>query len=299
MALNRKIAYIDLTEGTIETKPISLKLRQLFIGGRGLDSYLMYNHTKPGVDALSPENVLFISAGVLVGTLASASARTHVCSKSPLTNFYGSANMGGFFAPELRWAGFDHLVIKGKAEKPVYLWIHNGEIEIRDAENIWGKSVPETQQAIRNELNDREIKILTIGPAGERLVRYANVMTGLKDSGGRTGMGAVLGSKNLKAVAARGTMDIKIAHPEEALDYDKKFITQITSAKVSQTQGKIGTPFIWGATNTQGLVRVHNFQLNQLENADDVEAEAIDEHVIGMAGCFGCQVHCRARYRCV
>jgi aldehyde:ferredoxin oxidoreductase len=296
MALNRKIAYINLTSGDIETKPIPIRLRQLFLGGRGLDSYLMYNHANPGVDALSLDNVLCISAGLLGGTLASASARTHICSKSPLTNYYGSANMGGFFAPELRWAGFDHLMIKGRAERPVYIWIHNGEIEIRDAERIWGKSVPETQQAIRDELGDRDIKVLTIGLAGEKMVRYANVMTGLKDSGGRTGMGAVLGSKNLKAVAVRGTMDIKIAHPEEALDYNKKFITQITSAKVSQTQGMIGTPFIWGATNTQGLVRVNNFQLNQLENADDVEAEAIDEYVIGMAGCFGCQVHCRAKY---
>jgi aldehyde:ferredoxin oxidoreductase len=296
MALNRKIAYIDLSTGKIETKPIPIKMRERFLGGRGLDAYLLYNHLKPGVDALSPDNVAVVSAGILVGTLASATARTHVMGKSPLTNFLGSCNMGGFFSPELRWAGFDHLVIKGKAAKPVYLWIHNGEIEIRDAKNVWGKSVHESQQAIRDELGDRDIKVLTIGPAGERLVRFANVMTGLKDAGGRTGMGALLGSKNLKAIAARGTMDINIAHPAEALDYNKQFITQITSAKVSVTQGKIGTPFIFGATNSQGLVRTRNFQLNQLENSDNVEAEAIDKYAIGMAGCFGCQVHCRAKY---
>ena len=296
MALNRKIAYIDLTTGKIETKPIPVKMREQFLGGRGLDSYLLYNHLKPGVDALSPDNVAVVSAGILVGTLASATSRCHVCGKSPLTNLLGSCNMGGFFSPELRWAGFDHLVIKGKAAKPVYLWIHNGEIEIRDAQNVWGKTVPEAQQAIRDELGDREIKVLTIGPAGERLVRFANVMTGPKNAGGRTGMGAVLGSKNLKAVAARGTMDIKIAHPTEALEYNKRFITQITSAKVSQTQGRIGTPFIFGATNTQGLVRCQNFRLNQLENSDDVEAEALDEYSIGMAACFGCEVHCRSKY---
>jgi aldehyde:ferredoxin oxidoreductase len=296
MALNRKIAYIDLTTGKIETRPIPVKMRQLYIGSRGLDAYLLYNHLKPGVDPLGPDNAAIISAGILVGTLASASARTHVCGKSPLTNFLGSCNMGGFFTPELRWAGFDHLVIKGKAPKPVYLWVHNGEIEIRDAKNVWGKTVPEAQQAIRDELGDREIKVLTIGPAGERLVRFANVMTGPKNAGGRTGMGAVLGSKNLKAVAARGTTDIKIAHPAEALEYNKKFITQITSAKVSQTQGKLGTPFIFGATNSQGLVRTRNFQLNQLENSDNVEAEAIHQYTVGMAGCFGCQVHCREKY---
>jgi aldehyde:ferredoxin oxidoreductase len=296
MALNRKIAYINLTTDKIETNPIPISIRRKFLGGRGLDMYLMYNHIKPGVDPLGPDNVAFISAGILVGTLASATARTHVCGKSPLTNFLGSTNMGGFFSPELRWAGFDHLVIKGKAEKPVYLWIHNGEIEIRDAKNVWGKTVPEAQQAIRDELGDRDIKVLTIGPAGEKLVRFANVMTGPKDAGGRTGMGAILGSKNLKAVAARGTMDINIAHPAEALEYNKRFITQVTSAKVSQTQGLIGTPFIFGATNTQGLVRTRNFQLNQLEHSDNVEAEAIHQYTTGMAGCFGCQVHCREKY---
>ena len=296
MALNRKIAYINLTSGEIETRPIPTKMRELFLGGRGLDMYLMYNHITPGVDPLGPDNVAFISAGILAGTLASASARTHIAGKSPLTGFVGSTNMGGFFAPELRWAGFDHLVIKGKAAKPVYLWIHNGEIEIRDAQNIWGKTVPETQAIIREELGDRDIKVLTIGPAGEKLVRFANVMTGLKNAGGRTGMGALLGSKNLKAIAVRGTMDIKIAHPAEALDYDRKVITQVTSAKVSKTQGVLGTPFIWGATNSWGGIRTRNFQLNQFEYCDAIEPEAIDEFVTGYASCFGCQVHCRAKY---
>lgn len=219
MALDRKIAYINLTTGDIESKPIPLKMRQLFLGGRGLDMYLMYNHIKAGTDPLGPDSVALVSAGILVGTLASASARTHIGGKSPLTGYVGSTNMGGFFAPELRWAGFDHLVITGKAEKPVYLWIHNGEIEVRDAKNIWGKSVTESQQAIRDELGDRDIKILTIGPAGEKQVRFASIMTGLKDAGGRSGMGALLGSKNLKAIAVRGKMDIKIAHPAEALRF--------------------------------------------------------------------------------
>ncbi len=296
MALNRKIAYINLTTGEIETKPIPIKMRRMFLGSRGLDAYLMYNHIKPGVDPLGPDNVAIISAGVLVGTLASASSRTHVGGKSPLTGYFGSANMGGFFGPEMRWAGFDHLVIKGKANKPVYLWIHNGEIEIRDASSIWGKTVHDTPEIIREELGDRDIKVLTIGPAGENLVRYANVMTGIKNSGGRSGMGALLGSKNLKAVAIRGTMDIKIEHPVEALEYNKRIIDLITSSKVNQTQGRLGTPFIWGATNSQGLVRVNNFQLNQLEDADDVEPESLDRFSIGMTGCFGCQVHCRPKY---
>ncbi len=303
MALNRKIAYIDLTTGDIETRPIALEVRKKFIGGRGLDAYLLYNHTKKGCDPLGPDNALIISGGILTATCASATARTHVMAKSPLTNMLGSANMGGFFAPELAWAGFHHLVIKGKAKKPSYIFIKNGEIEIREAGDIWGLSVTDAQWALRQELGDEEVKSCVCGPAGENLVRFANVMTGVKNSAGRTGMGCVMGSKNLKAVSARGTMDIEIAHPIEALEYNKSFINQITSAKVSQTQGTLGTPFIWGATNSWGGVRTRNFQYNQCEYSDDIEPERIDEiceETMGphhMTGCFGCQVHCRAQYK--
>jgi len=303
MALDRKIAYINLTTGDIEVKPIPMAVRKKFLGGRGLDAYLLYNHAPKGCDPVGPDNPLIISSGLLTATCASATARTHVMAKSPLTGLLGSCNMGGFFAPEMAWAGFHHLVIKGKAEKPVYLFLNNGNIEIRDAENLWGKSVTDTQWAIRDELEDEEVKSLVIGPAGENLVAFANVMTGIKNAGGRTGMGCVMGSKNLKAVACRGTMDIKIAHPVEALEYNKRFIDQITSAKVSQTQGTLGTPFIWGATNSWGGLRTENFRYNQLEYADDIEPERIDEiatETMGphhMAGCFACQVHCRAQYK--
>ena len=296
MALNRKIAYIDLTKGEIETQPIPIKMRDMFLGGRGLDMYLMYNHIKPGIEPLEPDNVAFISAGLLGGTLSPASARTNIAGKSPLTGYVGRGNMGGFFAPEMRWAGFDHLVIKGKAPKPVYLWIHNGEIEIRDASHLWGKTLREATEIIRGELDNRDIKVAGIGPGGEKLVRFANFMTGIKNANGRTGMGCLFGSKNIKAIAVRGTMDIKIAHPEKALEYCEMITKNITRSKVAQTMGKLGTPYIWGATNTQGLVRCRNFQLNQLEDAPDVEAEAFERFLIGMAGCFGCAVHCRGRY---
>ena len=303
MPLKRKIAYINLTTGDIEVKPIPLDVRKKFLGGRGLDAYLLYNHTEKGCDPLGPDNTLMVSGGILAATCASATSRTHIMAKSPLTGLLGSANMGGFFAPEMAWAGFHHLVIKGKADHPVYIYIRNGEIQIRDARDIWGLSVTEAQWAIREDLGDQEVKSMVCGPAGENLVAFANVMTGIKDSGGRTGMGCVMGSKNLKAVAARGTMDIKIAHPVEALEFNKRFIDQITSAKVNQTQGTIGTPFIWGATNSWGGIRCRNFQYNQCEYADDIEPERIDEiceETMGpyhMAGCFGCQVHCRSQYK--
>jgi aldehyde:ferredoxin oxidoreductase len=303
MALNRKIAFINLTTGDIETKPIPIELRKKFLGGRGLDAWLLYNYTEKGCDPLGPDNTLIISGGVLTATCASATARTHIMAKSPLTGLLGSANMGGFFAPELAWAGFHHLVIKGQAEKPIYIYINNGVIEIRDAAALWGKSTTDTQWAIREELGDEEIKSCVIGQAGENLVRYANVMTGIKNAAGRSGMGCVMGSKNLKAVAVRGTGDVTIAHPVEALEFNKRFIDQITSAKVNQTQGTLGTPFIWGATNSWGGIRTRNFQYNQCEYADDIEPERIDEiaeETIGpyhMAGCYACQVHCRAQYK--
>lgn len=303
MALDRKIAYINLTTGKIDVKPIPLDVRKKFLGGRGLDAYLLLNHSEKGCDPLGPDNPLIVSGGILTATCASATARTHVMAKSPLTGLLGSCNMGGFFAPEMAWAGFHHLVIKGKAEKPCYIFIHNGHIDIRDAKNIWGKTTTDAQWAIRDELNDPEVKSLVCGPAGENLVAFANVMTGIKNAGGRTGMGAVMGSKNLKAVACRGAMDIKIAYPVEALEYNKRFIDQITSSKVNKTQGILGTPFIWGATNSWGGVRTRNFQYNQCEHADDIEPEALDEiceETMGpyhMSGCFGCQVHCRSQYR--
>ncbi|UCF91163.1 MAG: aldehyde ferredoxin oxidoreductase family protein [Desulfobacterales bacterium] len=296
MALNRKIAYIDLDKDEIKVEPIPREWRRKFLGGRGLDAYLLYKHTPRGCDPLGPDNVAIISAGLLVGTLASASARTHVMAKSPLTNLTGSANMGGFFAPEMRWAGFDHLVIRGRAKRPVYLYVHDGEIEIRDAAKLWGVGIYDTQDIIRKELGDEETQILCIGPAGENLVRFANVMTGRKNAAGRTGMGAVLGSKNLKAVACRGTMDIELKYPLEALEYNKEVIDQVISTKVSQIMQRWGTGFIYSVTNTTGLVRTRNFQYNQLPHSEDIECENLDKYSIGLDGCFGCQVHCRHRY---
>ncbi len=295
MALNRKIAYIDLSTGEFKTAPIPIEMRELYLGGRGLDMYLLYNHLEPGVDPLGPDNVLTVSAGLLVGTLASASARTHIGAKSPLTGFIGSSNMGGFFAPELRWAGFDHLVIKGKADGPAYLWIHDGVIEIRDASNIWGENTLDTQELIKEELGDPEVKSLCIGIAGENLVRFANVMTGMKNAAGRSGMGAVMGSKNLKAIAVRGTKDLEIRFPEKALEYNQGLLEHIGSTKFAQIMQKWGTMFIYGVTNTTGLVRVRNFQLNQ-QVGGNIECEHIEKYALGSEGCYGCIMNCRHKY---
>lgn len=303
MPLDRKIAYVDLTTGEVEAKPIPMEVRKKFLGGRGLHAYLLLNHTKKGCDPYGPDNVVLMGGGILCGTAASGTGRCDVMTKSPLTGLLSSGNMGGFFSPELAHAGFHTVLVKGQAKHPVYIYIHNGEIEIRDARDIWGMSTTDTQWAIREDIGDREVQSAVIGPAGENKVAFANVMTLIKNAAGRCGAGGVMGAKNLKAVAARGTMDINIPHPMEALEYNKRFIDQITSAKVNQTMGKLGTPFIWGATNTWGGVRNRNFQYNQTEYCDEIEPEEIDDHAEAtmgphhMASCFGCQVHCRAQYK--
>jgi len=258
--------------------------------------YLLYNHLPPGIDPLSSENILLIGTGLLTGIPALGSGRCDIAAKSPLTGGIGDSNVGGFFAPELRMAGFDHLVITGKAEKPVYLWIHDEEIEILDASYLWGKDTFKTQSLIRSEHGDEEIKSLVIGPAGENLVRFANVRTGMKNSAGRTGMGCVMGSKNLKAIAAKGALDIEFANPVELLDYCKEMIDMVMKNRYSRAASKWGTLIIYSTTNTTGLIRTRNFQLNQLEQGWDIEPEEMDKYTIGMSGCFGCPVSCRHRY---
>ncbi|MFX1387720.1 MAG: aldehyde ferredoxin oxidoreductase family protein [Promethearchaeota archaeon] len=287
---------MDLSTGEITKKQIPKSIREQFLGGRGINMYLLYNHLSPGIDPLSPENVLLVGAGLLTGIPAMGSGRCDIAAKSPITGAIGDSNVGGFFAPEMRMAGFDHLVITGKAEKPSYLWIHDGEIEILDASHLWGKDTFETQNLIRLDHGDEEIKSLVIGKAGENLVRFANVRTGMKNSAGRTGMGCVMGSKNLKAIATRGTMDIQFAHPEELLTYCKEIIDMVMKNRYSRAASKWGTLIIYSTTNTTGLIRTRNFQLNQLEQGWDIEPEEMDKYTIGMSGCYGCPVSCRHRY---
>ncbi|MFW9783269.1 MAG: aldehyde ferredoxin oxidoreductase family protein [Candidatus Heimdallarchaeota archaeon] len=287
---------MNLSTGEINTKNIPRSIRKKYLGGRGINMYLLYNHLLPGIDPLSPENVLLVGTGLLTGIPALGSGRCDISAKSPLTGAIGDSNIGGFFAPEMRMAGFDHLVITGKAEKPSYLFINDENIEIRDASNIWGKNTFETQGLIRSKNGDEEIKSLVIGKAGENLVRFANVRTGMKNSAGRTGMGCVMGSKNLKAISARGTLDIEFTYPDELLEYCRDIIEMVMKNRYSRAASKWGTLVIYSTTNTTGLIRTKNFQLNQLEKGWDIEPEEMDKYTIGMSGCYGCPVSCRHRY---
>ena len=206
---------VDLTKGKIEKEPLSPEFAEKYLGGIGFNSARLFDLVKPGVDALSPKNVLMFGVGPLAGTLYPGNARLTITSKSPLTDAFGSANIGGFTGAEMRYAGYDQIAVFGKAKKPVYLWIDDDKVEIRDAVHLWGKSTWETGMIIREEIGDPEIQTLVIGPAGENLVRIACVVNPPRGAAGRSGMGAVMGSKNLKAIAVRGSKAVKVAKPEE------------------------------------------------------------------------------------
>jgi len=209
-----KILWVDLTRRTVWTTPTAVYAER-FLGGRGIGTRIVWEKAGfPPVDPMGPDNVLSFDSGPLSGTMMPGSGRCHVTSKSPLTDLLGVASFGGSFAPELKYAGYDHLVITGQAAEPVYLAIDNEEVTIRSAANLWGLDTHETPKALRNDLNAEEIEWACIGPAGEKLIRFATIIGNTRDSAGATGLGAVMGSKKLKAIAVQGTGGLRIARPE-------------------------------------------------------------------------------------
>jgi aldehyde:ferredoxin oxidoreductase len=209
-----KILWVDLTRRKVWTTPTAPYAKS-FLGGKGIGVRIVWEKSSlPSIDPFGSDNVLSFDSGPLTGTMMPGSGLCHVSSKSPLTGLLGMASFGGSFAPELKYAGYDHLVITGQSAEPVYLAINNDEITIRSAANIWGLDTYETPKALRKELNDEEIQWTCIGPAGEKLIRFATIIGSMRDSAGGTGLGAVMGSKKLKAVAVRGTGGLRVASPE-------------------------------------------------------------------------------------
>lgn len=204
---------VNLTDRKIQKEEYPEALRHQFLGGRGVNSRLLFDEVEPGIDPLGPKNKLFFGTSPLTGTGLVTSGRIHVTAKSPLTGILGDSNAGGHFGPELKWAGYDHVIVEGAADTPVYLWIDDDQVEIRDASHLWGKVVSETYAILWDELGDPRVRIATIGPGGENLVRFASLMTDYGNACGKTGMGTVMGTKNLKAVAVRGTRGFHVADP--------------------------------------------------------------------------------------
>lgn len=294
-----RVAYIDLAKRDVRVKDVPEVLRRRFLGGRGINVYLLYNHLEKGVDPLSPENVLIFGAGLLTGTLGVATSRGNFTAKSPETGILGDSNLGGHFSPEVRAAGFDHLVIKGRAERPTYLWVHDGQVEFVDARGLEGLDVIETQRAIRKDLGEPNAQIACIGPAGRRLVRFACIRHGVADAAGRTGMGCVMGSKNLWAIAARGTMELPVKHPERLMEVFEKHYKQVTSRKGYWATRVYGTLMRLNITRTQGFEGGRNHQCNMMpELGEEMDAEVfIQRYEYGKLGCFNCPVFCKHLWR--
>jgi len=286
-----KLGIIDLSKKKVNLTQTPESLKKLYFGGRGLNSYYLYNYIKPDIDPFSPENVLIFGTGFLTGTLVPNSSRFNVSAKSPETGILGDSNCGGYFAAEMRYAGFDRLVIKGKAKKPSYLYLTDNKIEIMDARDYWGLDTTDIQQALRNDLG--HVEVACCGIAGENLVRFACVRTGVKNAAGRCGLGAVMGSKHLKAIAVRGTQGIQIKYPEEMLETVEQLKDYIMNSKITSILGSVGTPLLYEVSNTLGAIRTKNSQLNAW--SERLNAEEIEKHVEKMISCSSCIVHCRHR----
>ena len=296
--LANRILRVDLTNQRISVDEPDEAFYRRYLGGACFIPYFLLKETKPGFDALSPENKLIFALGPMTGMPMPGAARNCVGAKSPLTGGIAKSEVGGHFGWELKRAGFDAVVVEGRAEKPVYLWVHDGEVEIRDASPIWGKTCLETQDIICDELGDKRVRFAAIGPGGENMVRFACVMNDLKDAAGRGGTGAVMGSKNLKAIAVRGrglpTEPADMARITEMGRYMNAHFAEVSP--MSRNLSELGTGAAAGMVggNETGNLPVRNWSDGYFEGVEKITADAIRDTVrIGMEGCTACNIRCK------
>jgi aldehyde:ferredoxin oxidoreductase len=289
-----KILRIDLTRGTISQEALDRDDLRNYIGARGLGTRLFVKEVDPNVDPLSPENKVIFMSGPLTGTFAPCGGRFNVVTKGVLNGTIAASNSGGNFGPELKFAGFDGIIIEGRAAKPVYLWVYNDQVEIRDASELWGKDVFETTDLIKAS-TDEETKVACIGPAGENQVKFACIMNEYHRAAGRSGVGAVMGSKNLKAVAVRGTGGVKVASVndfmEAAVDARKKLAAHpVTSEGLTA----YGTNILINILNENGGLPVKNYsEAAVFEGAEKISGEyQAEKYLVKNKGCFGCTIGC-------
>jgi aldehyde:ferredoxin oxidoreductase len=291
---NGKILRVDLTTGAMKTEEPGEIVYRTYLGGGGLASYYLLRELKPGIDPLSADNILIFASNVISGAPIAGMTRFTVAAKSPLTGAYGEAEAGGFWGPELKFAGFDAVIITGKAETPSYLWINDGKVEIRSAEKIWGLETGPAQEMIREELGEKRARVALIGPGGENLVRYACVVNELKHVNGRTGMGAVMGSKNLKAVVVRGTKKMEMHDPEKLREMAKKLAELIGQHGPNKVLHKMGTSNLIIPLNNQGILPTHNFRTGFFEGAEKISGEQMTATILtGEESCYACSVRCK------
>jgi len=291
------ILRVDLTRGSTIREKSDPRYLQKTIGGRGLNSWRLHDELDRDIDPLSPENMLLIGVGPLTGSLLSASAYMTISGKSPMTGILGDSAAGGFFGPELKQAGYDQIVITGRSETPCYLAVADDRVEIRDASHLWGRDLWETTAAIRRELGDNAVQVAAIGPAGENLVKFATVACNNNRMCGRTGMGCLFGSKNLKAIAVRGTTPVSMADPLAFLDLSRELDRRILDHPEWQKRHDLGSPLLMKALNGIGILPTNHFQKGICEYVDKVSGETLAEtYKVKNKSCFNCNIHCSRYY---
>jgi aldehyde:ferredoxin oxidoreductase len=287
-----KILHADLTTGQLRVEEPPESFYRRYLGGNGFVGYYLLKEVPKGADPLGPDNVLVFATGTMTGVPAAGAGRSAVGAKSPLTGGYGEADVGGFFGAELRHAGYDAVVVHGKASSPVYLWIHDGEAEIRPADHLWGMKTLDCQSAVRAELGESRARLAMIGPSGEKLVRFACVINDVKHAAGRTGLGAVMGSKNLKCVAARGRAAVPLAD-EEAFKALAKYMGEHWKER-AMGMHELGTNGGLVGLSAIGALPTRNFQDGQFEGAEKIGGEAMrDTILIDRGGCYACPIRCK------
>lgn len=299
-----KILKIDLTRAEIKVEEPAEKFYRTYMGGSALNLYYLLKEMDSRVDPYSPDNILAFSVSALTGVKVSGASRLTVTAKSPLTDAIGDSQSGGFFPAKLKLSGFDAVIVKGKAQSPVYLWIDNGKVELRDASHLWGKTTEHVQAAIHDELeDDKNIEVLQIGPAGENRVRYACILSMCCRANGRTGMGAVMGSKNLKAIAVRGSNEPSVADGEALKEVVRSGATMFKDPG-NQGFGKYGTAQTVGGNNGIGGLPTNNWQSGTFDAWEDIDGITMYDTVLEGAGdgrqdakgrdtCFSCIVRCK------
>ncbi len=290
---NGKILRVNLADSSISTETVDELFCRKYLGGAGFITYFLLKELRQGVDPLGADNKLISALGPLTGIPLSGSGRHCVGAKSPLTGGIAKSEAGEFWGAELKRAGYDIVIVEGKAKNPVYLWIHDGEASIKDAGHLWGKDTKEAQQAIRAELGDDLVRVAIIGPAGENLVRYACIMNGLYDAAGRGGLGAVMGSKNLKAIAVRGHQAPKISD----LDPVKKLRKWLAAnMHLVSSFCEFGTGATMDGFEGIGNLPVRNFRDGLFPGVKKIDAQAVKDTIrVGMDACFACTVRCKKR----
>jgi len=288
-----KILHVDLNKGSIEVEQPDEDFYRKYMGGSALGMYYVLRDTPANVDAFDPENTLVLALGAITGTPISGQSRITSVAKSPLTDAIGDAQGGGFFPAEMKFAGFDALVIKGRSETPVYLWIHDGEAELRPADHLWGKVTGEAEAEIRTELGDDKIEVLQCGPAGENGVRFAAIMSMSNRANGRTGMGAVMGSKNLKAVAVRGKDRPKMADRPALLKLAKWGADNFEDSDVFGL-GKLGTALIVKSQQANGGLPTRNWSSGSFEGWKPIDGRTMRDTILKERdSCYACTIRCK------